>query len=356
MKMMKFDYCEPLEFIAALTMAAKVESMNELAQELKFTPDPQFTEMLEDVISRLSRYVKEELARFFGKTLTYDRLDAVLSQVFYDDDKVKTVEAWMECYNKRQPGELAAMLVEAVYASSGPDWRGGFSFEEVRQDSALLHRLVAAVPLPDGELHAELMDYARFPGEFKRRTQILLDSFFCHGFLVLRERLRELGEEGAARYDVYFHEQPEKAFGEIANSGKELIVKNTRVHVSYISQVRVDFRHFEGVSRLDWMILGYRNDALASQREEKEAIEQFLKVISDKRRLEIIELLKQSNRYAGELAQLLMLTPAAINYHTNLLIDLNLIRITRMDSRIYYVLDTERLAALMDQTKSLLLR
>ncbi|WP_090795424.1 ArsR family transcriptional regulator [Paenibacillus sp. GP183] len=354
-KSMRFGYSEPLEFIAAMTMIAKVEYMSEIARELRFTPDTEFMEMMDVLISQLSRHVKEEMARFFGKSLTYDRLDNVLHQVFYDVDEPKTVEAWLELYKSRQGEELVAMLAEAVYAGAGSDWLGGNNYEMVRQDPVLLYQLVAAHPIPDAEVHAELMEHIRFHEEFKLRTLLVLDSF-QQGFAVIRDRLKELGEEGAVRYAEHFAGHPERAFGDLANSNQGLIVKPTRIHVSYISQVRMDFRHIERESRPDWMILGFRNDALAWQREEKETIEKFLKVIADKRRLDMIELLKERNRYAGELAQLMELTPAAINYHTNLLIDLNLIRITRSDNRIYYELDTDRLSIMMDQTKRLLLR
>ncbi|MNV76847.1 hypothetical protein D3C71_1702300 [compost metagenome] len=92
------------------------------------------------------------------------------------------------------------------------------------------------------------------------------------------------------------------------------------------------------------------------EQDEKETVQKFLKVISDKRRLDLINLLKECDRYASELAQLMKLTPAAINYHTNLLIELNLIRIIRVDNRIYYQVDPERLALLMDLTKRVLLQ
>nr|WP_281378923.1 ArsR family transcriptional regulator [Paenibacillus phyllosphaerae] len=104
------------------------------------------------------------------------------------------------------------------------------------------------------------------------------------------------------------------------------------------------------------MVLGAGNDQLDQQREEKETVEKFLKVIADKRRLDMIEMLKERRHYAGELAQLMGLTPAAIHYHTNLLLDLDLIRITKADSRIYYELDLARLEAMMEQTRRMLLR
>lgn len=355
-KKMQFGYWEPLEFIAAISMAAKAEYIPALARDIQFIPDQQFTEMLEQVLSQLSGHVKRELSCYFGKTMIYDRLDAVLSQVFYDNDQIETAETFLARYHEQDPLLLAAMLAESMYAHTSPNWRGDFSFDEVSRNGELLIRLVQDNPLADEQYLAELLEAVTYPDEFKLRTELLLHAFYNHGFVAIRDSLQKLGLEGAAAFESYFLEDPEKAFSEIASSDPGLIIKDTRVHISYISQVRVDFRHFEAQDHPSWLILGHRNHALAMQREDKGTVEQFLKVISDKRRLEIIELLKQSNRYAGELAQLLALTPAAINYHTNLLIDLGLIRITRSDNRIYYVLDRDRLGSFMDLSKDMLLR
>lgn len=353
---MKFGYWEPLEFIAALTMTAKAEYIPEIAREIQFVPDQQFSEMLEQLHARLSPHIKREMSRYFGKTMLADRLDAVLAQVFYDNDETETAETYLARYQEQDALLLAAMLAESIYAHGQPDWRGEHSFIEVSVNRPLLISLVQSHVLEDEEYHSDLLEAVRFPEEFKQRTLLLLQAFLEHGFVLLRDQLGELSREGAAAFETYFLEKPEKAFLEIVNAGPELVVKPARVHVSYISQIRVDFRHFDEEDHPSWLILGHRNHVLAMKREDKGIMQQFLKVISDKRRLEIIELLKQGNRYGGELAQLLSLTPAAINYHTNLLIDLGLIRITREDNRIYYVLDRDRLGSFMDLSKDMLLR
>ncbi|WP_019909397.1 ArsR/SmtB family transcription factor [Paenibacillus sp. HW567] len=349
---MQYGYSEPLEFIAYLIAVSKMEHVW-MIRDLKFTPDAEVVEMINTVDSRLSRFVKGEMERFFGKGMTYDRLDAVLNQAFFDEEEPKSVEIFLEYYNRRPAEELVVVLALAAYADVGADWIKEHDFI---QNTELLYQLVVAHPLPDLDFHSDLLEYLRFPEEFKQRTLYVLKSFLSNGFMQIRDRLQQLGKENATRYEKYFNEKPELAFGDLAKMDEGLIIKPTRIHISYISQVQMDFRRSETDTRPDWLILGARNDALVWQREEKETIEKFLKVVSDKRRLEMIELLKERQRYAGELANLIGLTPAAINYHTNLLIDLNLIRIIRSDNRIYYELSKERLTYLIDQTRSVLLR
>ncbi|MFC4099487.1 ArsR/SmtB family transcription factor [Paenibacillus xanthanilyticus] len=355
-QLLEFGYCEPLEFIAALSMAAKKDFMLEFGREMGIALDEEATNMLEGMIGRLSRHVKREMNLLFGKSTLYDRLDAGLYNVFFGGEEAATTKEWFERYRNWDALDLVYMLLEAVYESAGIDWLDGRDAASVRTDAQLLPLLAAAHPLPDAELHAELLDCARYPEEFRHRTVLLLESFWTHAFLPERERLAAFGEEGARKYEALFAADPEQSFARIARIDPKLVTKRTRVHVSYISQVCMFFNAVDWRGdACSWMSLGYFNDALERRQEDKDMTEKFLKVIADKRRLDLLELLKTRNHYAGELAQLMALTPAAINYHTNLLIDLGLIRITKADGRIYYELDADRLSMLMDQTKRMLL-
>ncbi|WP_187434475.1 ArsR/SmtB family transcription factor [Paenibacillus methanolicus] len=330
--------------------------MMEFGREMGIALDEEATAMLEGMIGRLSRHVKREMHLLFGQSTLYDRLDAGLYHVFFGSEETASTRDWLDRYSSWNALDLVYMLLEAVYESAGIDWLEGHAASAVRTDAQLLPLLAAAHPLPDAELHAELLDCARYPEEFKQRTVLLLDSFWTHAFLPERERLAAIGAEGARKYEALFAEEPENAFARVARIDPMLVTKRTRVHVSYISQVCMFFNAAEwNEDACSWMSLGYFNDALERRQADKDMTEKFLKVIADKRRLDLLELLKSRNHYAGELAQLMALTPAAINYHTNLLIDLGLIRITKADGRIYYELDAEKLSSLMDQAKRTLL-
>ncbi|MNK27546.1 hypothetical protein D3C87_459040 [compost metagenome] len=354
--LMEFSYSEPLESLIAMTLIAKREYAW-LSRQFRFQPDVKAVQLAEGMTSKLSHFIKGEFNHFFSQSSTYNRLDRVLQEVFYEADiEPQTVEEWITCFNEQSEGRLTALLVKAVFEDAGADWLGNHSFLDATQDMELLYSLAAACRLEDEALHAELLEHIRFPREFKSRVLTVIHSFNEHSFMPVRDLLRQLGEESMARYKEFFANEPERAFSELVRSESNLIRKSTRVHVSYIAQVQMDFRRSRKDNKPDWLVLGARNDALFGEQDEKETVQKFLKVISDKRRLDLINLLKECDRYASELAQLMKLTPAAINYHTNLLIELSLIRIIRVDNRIYYQVDPERLALLMDLTKRVLLQ
>lgn len=353
---MHFHYNEPLEFISALAMAGKKDHMMEFARELRIAPDEHVFGLVDGSISRLSAHMKRELACFFGQSMYYERLDGLLFRICYEAKELRTAQEWLDVYREQSPAALTGWFIDAVYASAGVQWRGEFELSQAMEEWDRLERLVAASPLADRDIQLELLEYVRFPEEFKLRTMHLLEAFHQYGFEPMREELRSHGEAGAARYERLFAADPEAAFRAIARADPSLVTKRTKVHISYISQIRADMHRIADPALPDWMVLGAGNDQLDQQREEKETVEKFLKVIADKRRLDMIEMLKERRHYAGELAQLMGLTPAAIHYHTNLLLDLDLIRITKADSRIYYELDLARLEAMMEQTRRMLLR
>lgn len=340
----------------SLCMMAKFDYMSGLAKDMGFTPDPEALDMLEQANRNLSRHMRQELGALVGKRMACDRMDGALLHLFLRGAEDDTAEEFLARFRAEDPVSLLASYAGMIYWSSEVDWLGGRSFEEACGSRDLLYRLVAERPLEDREDHERLLEHIRYPEEFKSRSVQLLEAYLDYGFQPARGRLRELGELGAMRYDAIFREQPEAAFERYAKMSAEVLTKPARVHVSYVCQIRYDLYHASGESLPNWLVLGYFNETQSSMKQEKDDVEKFLKVVSDKRRMDIIDLLKIEKRYAGELAQLLELTPSAINYHANLLIDLDLIRITREDGRIYYELNAERLSSLLDQTKRVLLQ
>ena len=64
------------------------------------------------------------------------------------------------------------------------------------------------------------------------------------------------------------------------------------------------------------------------------------KVLSDAQRREILEMLKEGDLSAGEIAEKLEITPAALSYHLKLLKEAELVKEYRKGNFIYYELNT----------------
>ena len=66
----------------------------------------------------------------------------------------------------------------------------------------------------------------------------------------------------------------------------------------------------------------------------------FFKVLSDKQRRDILVLLKEGRLNAGEIAEKLGVTPAALSYHLKLLKDAELVMEYKNKNFVYYEINT----------------
>ena len=77
------------------------------------------------------------------------------------------------------------------------------------------------------------------------------------------------------------------------------------------------------------------------------------KVLSDAQRREILEMLKDGRKNAGEIAEKLEITPAALSYHLRLLKEAQLVSEFRNGNFIYYELNTTVLQDIILWVKNL---
>lgn len=81
----------------------------------------------------------------------------------------------------------------------------------------------------------------------------------------------------------------------------------------------------------------------------------ILKLLSDKSKLEILELTKNEAYYGAQLAEKLNLTTATISHHTSSLFDQNLLNIEKVDSKIFFKQNKEAIESLVRYLESTLL-
>jgi ABC-type histidine transport system ATPase subunit len=91
------------------------------------------------------------------------------------------------------------------------------------------------------------------------------------------------------------------------------------------------------------------------QKEAKDRVDRFLKMLSDKRRIDIIKMLSYKPYYGYEIAAKLELTPATVNYHISLLMDADVLTFDREENKVYYTLNKEKIKELLKETSIVLL-
>lgn len=78
---------------------------------------------------------------------------------------------------------------------------------------------------------------------------------------------------------------------------------------------------------------------------------EFLKVISDQSKYEILKLLKERMMYGQEIANRMKLTTPTISYHMDTLVSLGIVTVKKQDNRVYYGLNKEAIIGFLDNIK-----
>lgn len=86
-----------------------------------------------------------------------------------------------------------------------------------------------------------------------------------------------------------------------------------------------------------------------------EKLAELYKTLGDEMRLNIVRALIERPHYGQELAEMFGISNATVFYHLSLLSKKKIVHLERIEHRVYYVLDTERLRAMLSQGTTFLL-
>lgn len=85
------------------------------------------------------------------------------------------------------------------------------------------------------------------------------------------------------------------------------------------------------------------------------AVHQTLKQLSDKSKLEILMLVKKNRAYGSQLAKSLNLSTPTISYHMSSLIQLGLVSVEKVDNKVYYSMNKQRMEEFLKELHQILL-
>lgn len=100
------------------------------------------------------------------------------------------------------------------------------------------------------------------------------------------------------------------------------------------------------------ILLDKRFEVFFNKGLNKEDIVEIGKILSDKSKVDILELISKKPYYGKELADALGLTTATISYHVNALLKASCLQAQIKSNKVYYSIDNEKLGAYLDGVKS----
>ncbi|WP_379131392.1 ArsR/SmtB family transcription factor [Paenibacillus sp. sgz500958] len=330
----------PMEMMYALFALGTRQHFLNMLSDFGLTPEPEMTEWLDEISSPMSLFLQQELSYFFDLSgLGYLFYKSILRYSGIPDPA-----AVIDRIESDGPGRLMddmmGSVCKEVYPGSGI--KGS--------DYKAMAELAAKTVFADPQRKLRVLEMLSHPQESHARFVFLLRMFYTSYYLPVEPKvLHELEQRLSSFRDVY-DKDPVEFMSRFLNSpDKPGYNKNEQedgssasmIHLSFFKGIGWHTYRLEGKENPRWFVLGLHSN---KAEEGGVAVEQavlFFKVLSDKKRIEIIRLLSERPCYGQELAELLDLTPATISYHMTFLLGQNMVVYERSENRYYYSLNRQ---------------
>lgn len=160
-----------------------------------------------------------------------------------------------------------------------------------------------------------------------------------------KEILTKYTQEIKAIDDYSFEENKKHILKLIKKYDYKIEDFNT-IFINYVSTTGDSFN-----DDLNYLVISDRLDDVIEKKFEQKEYLDFIKAISDKKRVKIIKLLSHGKYCNSDLAKKLDLTPATMSYHLNKLMQLNILDIEKgAYNKLFYTLDKNKLKIKFDQS------
>jgi DNA-binding transcriptional ArsR family regulator len=330
--------------LMGLFIAENLEYINETYKELGLSQTKEVNDFLK-VIQKNKIINKEKLSYYFKNYDIYNNsVNYCINYMMDIDYKGKNFKDVIEelCNKDKQD-----IFNDIIFSISETKLRSGKKAREYVSSLVYIDEEIVMEHINDFEGFyeykwklAELM--SKGEAIYKEFAEFLIE---CRNILEPHmEKLINIGEKWAN----YLENELSSKGIEFINSiikvnydGVESIVVHPKVIESYncIVYSSEDFSELE-------LEFGYRIFDLIDSFQGKDEDEWFanvLKCLSDGSRYEMLRLLSQREMYGGELAAAMNLSVGTISYHTTNLLFTGLIKEKKVNSRIYYEVDKEKL-------------
>ena len=205
-------------------------------------------------------------------------------------------------------------------------------------------------------IQSRSVEYLDHSVETQHRLVFILKQ--AHNFYrPIKANLASVGDEVAERFERAYGTDPARFVSTTMKLDQQKVHGLFVVHVSPLigRWSHVVLRDPSIADYPNWAILGSEviDDIESSSRSED--IDWFVRLFSDKTRLEILHRMNRKPWYGAELARTLHVSRAAISYHMVFFFQMDLVTIAKTGRRYYYTLSRERLEDLWERGKLLIL-
>lgn len=311
-----------------------------------YPPNPRMTEIIQEIKNNLSIFYRQEISFFFGKPICSLLWDFVISKGIQDVHQLPL--QFTELSDMESLKYLLCDIIESVCEQEMNICQNEKEFEILLSDKeAFEKRLLGCQDLSSVDRERAL-EFLHYPAEAKLRLVNLLEQYVK----VFTPYVAELDE--LDRLEV------ERSQGACFDNVEDFITNYLKINVKIFAKAKKLTMIPNAFSEiLTYMIqpengqfvLIYGTFISRKRMREKrsEEVKQFLKVLSEEKRIEIIKLLAVKPALGSDLAKQIGLTNATASYHMTMMLGIGLIDYERVGQRLHYVLKKEVLKNFMEK-------
>ncbi|MBN1623847.1 MAG: helix-turn-helix transcriptional regulator [Clostridia bacterium] len=335
------------EMLVSLNRIAHSDQMeSSYFENAGYSPHPRMTEIIQKIKDSLSIFYRQEISFFFGKPVCSLLWDFVISEGIHDISQLPVKFAELSDMDSLK--HLLCDIIESVCEQEMNICQNEQGAEILLSDLESFEQLVAGCQDLSSEDRGKALEFLHYPAEAKLRLVRLLYQYVK----VFEPYVAELDELDRAEVEksrnICFDNIEEfvtsylKFNAKILAPAKQLIlIPNAFSEIlTYIIQpAKGQFV----------MVYGTFISKKRMREKRSEEIKQFLKVLSEEKRIEIIKILAAKPSLGNDLARQVGLTSATASYHMTILLGIGLIDYERVGQRLHYVLKKDVLKDLLDK-------
>ncbi|MNO22084.1 Transcriptional repressor SdpR [compost metagenome] len=329
----------PMEFLYSLYALGTDKGFVEMIRDFELEPNAEITGMLQEMKKSLSQYIQQELTYFFDAS----GLGYILYKYIVRNSSLDKVSEVIEQVQSDHADEFVFKIIESVCKNTLPA-KESSEYKAIFSNQPKLLQLIDETKFQDEARKARVIEAVENPEEIKQRFTLLLSRFYTVGFAPFEADIIKYIEAVKRKYNAVLKETPELFMSQYLNTD---ILKDHQtgyiLHLSFFKYVSCHAYSSYDEKIKDWFVLGIYTDQLFNESALAERQAHFFKVLSDVNRISMIRLLSERPWFGQELAEALNISPPTVSYHIGFLQQIGVVSFKRIDNRIYYELDRDKL-------------
>lgn len=343
-----FMFNKPLELLYSLIAVSLMDERLKDLDEKGKRNVKSLIDMLDKMKGNLSSYIRWELQYFFQKyTCTYCTGVGVTIYMKYlhQNPEINTIEEMIEIIEKSDEYTMFSYAIEGIfYEKNNKSIREVYDWDRIKNNPDELLKIIRGLELAEKDLEHRLIEIIENAKETKQRYIMLLKHFYEKAYKPFEEEISKLIAPAMERYEKEFLSNPEKFSRKYFVKDINVFGQVVLIHISFFKYSGSDY--WSSSNGTECIILGSETWRFIDEEPEKERILNFLKAISDRRRMNIIELLAEKPWYVNEIAEEIGMSAATTSYHLTNLQELGIVDFERYEHRFYYYLNKDKLREL----------